>query len=107
MASDNTSKTVSLRDLEKVIRLILKNSQRELMSDGVKLEHDFYYHVALDEAFKISSKEPEVVVGQLYDDWDFLEKILEDEELGVSLMLDHVAPLLRYIAFKIDQQSTN
>ena len=107
MALDKTPKTISLKDLEKIVCLIFKNLESELMNDNVELDHDFYYHIPLDETYKISEGDPEVLVGQLYDDWDFLESILEDNEQGVSLMLDHVAPLLRYIAFKINQRSIN
>lgn len=102
MASNNSAPEISLEDLKTIINIILEQAQDDLGSNMLKLDHDFYYQIGLNETYNFSDEEPEVLIGQLYDDLEFLKKILDDRERGVTLMLDHLAPILRYISFKIN-----
>lgn len=100
MASGKQVK-ISLDDLEKVIEIVFQNIRKVHRTNEINLERDYYFTVLLNEKYPESPIDPneiKVGMGQLYDDWEFLEPILSDPEQGVSLMFDHIAPLLRYIA---------
>lgn len=102
MASD---KDINLEDLRKVINSIFDHLSKDLRLDRLPLEHDYYNTVPLQYTFVESGDDTEVepVMGQLYDDLEFLQPLLEGRSDCVSLMFDHVAPILRYIAFRVGQ----
>jgi hypothetical protein len=68
---------------------------------AIKGDQDFYWDVPTGELYAVKKAQPQLDVGRLSDDWDFLKAILNDGR--VSLMLIHVAPLLRYIGQEIGQ----
>lgn len=69
----------------------------------IKEETDFYWNVPSDRLYKVRDERPELDIGRLSDDWDFLKAILRDEEQAVALMLIHLAPILRYIGEEVGQ----
>ena len=92
---------IPLGDLEKIIHLIFENIRETTGQDEISLDVDYYNDISLTEIYggKIAVDTPDVVFGQLYDDWEFSKRILSSPDEAFPLMLDHVAPLLRYIAF--------
>jgi len=96
-------KEIKLCALRSVINTIFDHIEQDLNINMIDLQHDYYNDLTLNEVFEINDKSPDHVMGQLYDDWEFLEKLLNDREGSVSLMLDHVAPILRYIAYRVGQ----
>lgn len=101
METNKELKSFSLHDLEKIIHIILNNVRSELSSEFVQLNHDYYQDIDLENFFDVSCNETEFLIGQLYDDWEFLQRILKDNTEGTFLMLEHVVPLLRYICYKM------
>jgi hypothetical protein len=99
----DSDKVIKFRDLRKAINNIFDHLETDLKMEDIKLEHDYHNDVMLSDKFVITDKAPDMGIGQLYDDWEFLEKILDDREGSVSLMFDHVAPILRYIAYRIGE----
>lgn len=100
MASD---KVIQIEDLRRVVNGIFDHLQDELDIKTITLEEDYFNDIPLSEVFQVGEDKPNTVLGQLYDDWEFLEGLLKDKDERVSLMFDHVAPILRYIAYKIGQ----
>ncbi|WP_435641574.1 hypothetical protein [Micavibrio aeruginosavorus] len=92
---------IPLKDLQKIIALIFDGMEKENGKSGIEIDKDYYFEIPLSEAFlEPSSGFPDATLGQLYDDWEFLERVLSNPEEASPLVLDHLASLLRYIAYK-------
>jgi hypothetical protein len=96
---------LDLRDLKKTIDAIFDHISNDLKVEklAIKGDQDFYWDVPTDELYAVREAQPKLDVGRLSDDWDFLQAILKDKDQAVSLMLIHVAPLLRHIGQEIGQ----
>ncbi len=98
-----SAKKIPLRDLRVIINQIFDHIEKELDIDSIELLHDYYNDLSLNAMFDIEKEPINYEMGQLYDDWEFLEGLKYEPECSVSLMFDHVAPILRYIAYRIGQ----
>ncbi len=93
---------INIADLRKITNLIFDHMEHDLDITSIVIEEDYYWDIPSKELYKVEGDHPSPGIGQLYDDWEFLSKI-RDREQAVSLMMIHVAPLLRYIGEKIGQ----
>jgi arginine repressor len=98
-------KTIDLQNIKIIVDTILDRMINELEIRKVCIsdDQDFYWDLNKEDVFKVKEKQPDLGVGRLSDDWEFLQSILKDREHAVSLMLIHVAPLLRFIGEKFGQ----
>ena len=68
----------------------------------VTLEKDFYWDIPLDQLYDVETT-PELVMGSLNDDWEFVSDLQAKDSDPVSVSLTELAPLLRYLGGKIGQ----
>ncbi|MBX3351276.1 MAG: hypothetical protein KF747_21345 [Nitrospira sp.] len=68
----------------------------------ITLDKNFYWDIPLDELYDVE-KRPELVMGSLYDDWEFVSDLLDKNSDPVSVSLTELAPLLRHLGGKIGQ----
>ena len=96
---------LEIRDLKKVTDAIFDHIINDLKIETFTIEErkDFYWNVPSDRLFAVIEAPPQLDVGRLTDDWDFLKPILKDKAQAVALMMVHVAPLLRSMGEKIGQ----
>ena len=94
---------IDIDKLRLITDQIFDHISRDLKINKVSLEQDYYWNVPSEFLFDMDSAPKELDIGQLYDDWEFLLKTLDDEEQAISLMFVHLAPLLRYIGEKVGQ----
>ncbi len=101
-------------DKEKIDLELLKYAINEILSSLLKsgkrfipLEHDYYWEINENELYKPEQDVKEITLGQLHDDWDFVNALIQDMKNDISdnsvrcpIMLMHVWPLLRYIYHK-------
>jgi hypothetical protein len=92
-------------ELKRVVDIIFAHLVEDLKIEEVPIdsEHDFYWEVPSDKLFAVSESPKELDIGCLSDDWEFLKRVLSHPEEGRTVMLQHAAPLLRYIAETIGQ----
>lgn len=69
--------------------------------DSIELQHDFYWQVPDDSLYDFNNMPAQPVVGQLYDDWSDLQKLLEDDPDILAYHLVPLSALLRYIGEQI------
>ena len=100
---ENSKKVISIEDLKSIINLILTHITDDLKISHLELTEDCYWEILEKNLYAIDGDRPPNVIGSLSDDWEFLEPLLTDRDQAISLMLAHVAPLLRYIANKVGQ----
>jgi hypothetical protein len=94
---------VEIEKLREIIESILNHISGDLGIAQVELDEDFYWSVDSSFLYKANEKPSNFDLGSLLDDWDFLSDLPNDKDQAVSLMLTHVAPLLRYVGEKIQR----
>jgi hypothetical protein len=94
---------VKIADLRLVIGRIFDHIEHDLGYATIKLDQDDYWDVADAERYDFTRSPTNLGHGQLRDDWEFLSSIIKDKDQAVSLMLIHVAPLLRRIGEQVGQ----
>jgi hypothetical protein len=92
---------IKIADLRLVIGRILDHIEHDLGHATLVLDQDDYWDVADDERYDFTKSPTGLGHGQLRDDWEFLSSIIEDKDQAVSLMLIHIAPLLRRIGEQV------
>lgn len=96
---------LEIRALKRITNAIFDHIIHDLKVEKfvISEEKDFYWNVPSDKLFAVTEAQPQLDVGRLADDWEFLEPLLKDKAQAVALMLMHVAPLLRDIGEEIGQ----
>jgi hypothetical protein len=96
---------LDIGELKKVIDAIFDHISNDLKVEKVSIKggQDYYWEVPSNKLYAVKGAQPQLDIGRLIDDWDFLKSISKDKSQAVSLMLVHVAPLLRRIGEEIGQ----
>lgn len=96
---------LDIRELKTVIDAIFDHIINDVKVEKLTVQgdRDFYWDVPADKLYAVKEAPPQLDVGKLADDWEFLQAILKDKSQSVALMLIHVAPLLRHIGQEIGQ----
>lgn len=91
-----------ISELREISNTIFDHIEEVLSIESVPLTEDLYYEVLGDQKYKISEVSPEYSIGQLSDDLQFLKAIALDKSRATPLSLMHLAPILEYMAIKIN-----
>jgi hypothetical protein len=94
---------INIGQLRVIIDSILAHIENDLQIKEVELSEDYYWNIADDVLYMGENEEKEITVGSLSDDLEFLMPLIHDKDRAFSLMLIHVAPILRYLALKVGQ----
>jgi hypothetical protein len=94
---------INIRDLREMLSRIFDHIENDLGVTEVTLDRDHYWEVPEDDLYRIEEVSPKLDIGQLSDDWHFLQPLIDDEDQALALTLIHIAPILRYLALKIGQ----
>jgi hypothetical protein len=94
---------LDIRELKRAVDAIFDHILNDVKVEAltIKDDRDFYWAIPSDKLFAVKDAPPELDVGRLADDWEFLKSVCDDKEQAVALMLIHVAPLLRQIGEEI------
>lgn len=91
-----------ISELREVSNTIFDHIEKTLSIASIPLTEDLYYEVQGDQKYNISTHPPEYSIGQLSDDLKFLKAIASDKSRATPLSLMHLAPILEYMATKIN-----
>ena len=97
------NKIIKIEELKSILDLILTHITDDLGIKNIELTEDCYWELPEKSLYSMDYDQREIIVGSLFDDAEFLVPILADRSQAVSLMLLHVAPLLRYMGAKVGQ----
>ena len=100
---EENRKFIQIADLRDIVNSILTHIETELEVQEVELTEDYYWDVSERSLYISKNLNAENYVGSLYDDLEFLIPLMQDKGRAVSLMLIHVAPLLRYLAHNVKE----
>ena len=90
---------LDIRQLKMAVDAILDHIISDLKIERLLIEDgsDYYWEVPWDKLYSVKESSPELDVGRLADDLEFLRSVPGNKDQAVALMLVHVAPLLRHI----------
>jgi transcriptional regulator of aromatic amino acid metabolism len=93
---------IDLKSIRGAVNAILDHLVEDLKINKIEIdsETDLYWNCPSLEMYDMSKK-PEVDVGKLSDDIDFVKLIERGQSGDMSYNFVHIAPLLRYIGQKI------
>ena len=89
-------RTIDLRGLKESVNVLLDH----IIDSGIEsipLEKQLYWQVDAKERFDLQKSPTELVVGDLFDDLDFVERVLLRKQDAVAYTLTELAPILEYI----------
>lgn len=95
---------IDLKKLKYAVNEILDSMIKNNHLGIIELQHDFYWDFLKLESLYDPTKDPsDFGLGQLYDDWEFVQSVIEsmeedpeDESARDPIMLMHIWPLIRY-----------
>lgn len=95
--------SLEIHALQKISNSIFDHIINDLKISKIELKEnkDFYWEVPDDELYAVKNAQPKLDIGRLSDDWEFLKPLLHEEKQAVSLMLIHLAPLMRYLGTEV------
>jgi hypothetical protein len=73
----------------------------ELGCHAVELSKDFYWDVPAADRYDPHTLPPELVLGQLYDDWNEMEKIIKNQSEPIAYALVWLSALLRFVGEEV------
>jgi hypothetical protein len=96
---------IDLNSLKAAVNAVLDHLIEDLSLEKVAIEEleDFYWTCPPRERYDTSKKPSEWWTGRLSDDVSFIRLVQRGQSADISYNLVHIAPLLRYIAEKIQK----
>lgn len=73
----------------------------QLGHQSVEIPYDYYWDIQAPARYDFTKKPGEPTVGQLYDDWAELEKILRNDNEPIAYGLVWLSALLRVIGEEV------
>jgi hypothetical protein len=93
-------KGIDLGELKAVAVALIDSVIEQQGSQTMPIEPnaDFYWEVPLEGLNEVKDKQPQLDVGRVSDDWEFIRSIASDRSAATPLALIHLAPVLRFLA---------
>lgn len=92
---------IDIAELQQISNKIFDHILHVLQIRSVSLTKDMYWTISPDQKYNIDSSPVSFGVGQLYDDLEFLRKILTDEDQACPAMMMHLAPIFYYLSTQV------
>ena len=98
-------KVVDLRELKAAAVSLIDTLIRLNGKDSITIDADadFYWEVPLDDLYSVKRDPPQLDVGRVSDDWEFIRPIASDPSAATPLALIHLAPVIRYLSDRIKE----
>jgi len=87
---------ITKNDLKNIL-LALINKIEKLDNSSFSLDNDLYWSIQDEELYNIYEEPQEITIGSLKDDWDFLQKILNEEREVIGYDFNKVSNILKKI----------
>lgn len=69
--------------------------------DQVELEVDFYWNIPEEEKYKMENSPKDLDIGQLDEDWDFLQELLKQDHEPIGYEFVWLGKILEAIGEKV------
>jgi hypothetical protein len=103
----NHGSRVRVEDLRKAINRVLDFVERDLGKETVDLPHNFYWSIQENYLYSMDHPPRELECGSLVDDLEFMIDGIDDPSRALPIVLIHIAPILRCLAFAVPNFLSN
>jgi hypothetical protein len=90
---------VNLTDLRVIADRLLMYLEETGRTD-IEVSEDYYWHIAMEDAYDVSRDPTNITIGQLSDDWRELERIMNNEAPPIGYALVWLSAIMRIIGEK-------
>jgi hypothetical protein len=95
------SKKIDITVLRESCNLIFNFIENELKIKSIEIDKDLYWSLTNEERHNLSEVPTPTHIGNLFDDYDFVQPLVNNPIQAVPLMFEHLTPLLNEIAIKL------
>ena len=89
---------IKLSDIKKAIEMLLASLDEE-GKDAIELEVDYFWEIDLNDIYNPYVEPTDLTLGQLSDNWKFLQLLLKGERGVISYDFNWMAEILRAISY--------
>lgn len=93
---------IEVRQLQQIANRLFEHILVNRGVSKITLDKNFYWDIPLDQLHDVE-RSPELVMGSLEDDWEFVSDLLDINSDPVSFSLTELAPILRFLGEKVGQ----
>lgn len=93
-------KNLTILDIRKLLNILSNELEKLDDNEVVKLEEDLYWNILDKELYNPYHEPAKLTMGSLTEDWEFLQKILNDEREMIDYDLYKLASVLRFVGKK-------
>ena len=91
--------TINKRELLKIIERLSEEIELNFVEE-ISIEEDFFWDLKSSEAYN-PLEEPNLMLGQIGDEWEALNRLLNNENASNSYDLKRLGVILQLLEFKI------
>lgn len=91
---------ISVSELRKITEKLF-NHLEEINQDPIEITNDYYWDISEEERYNIENEPKDLTIGQLTEDWEFLQNIKKDEEQTISYAFVWLGKILQAIGEKV------
>ena len=93
---------IEVKQLQQITNRLFEHILVNRGISKITLDKNFYWDIPSDQLYAIE-RSPELGMGSLEDDWEFVSDLLDSDSEPVSLSLTELAPILRFLGEKAGQ----
>lgn len=91
---------INIKELRTATEKILQHLEN-ISEKDIQLDKDFYWEIPEEGLYSVEEKPDNLLVGQLSDDWNDIQMILNGKQEPVSYNLVDLAAILKAIGQKL------
>lgn len=91
---------IRLTDLKKIIKSLFNELNKLNDNTAFSLDEDFYWNILDEELYDVYKDPKELTMGRLFDDWEFLGKIVNNDREIIDYDLYKLAAILKFLGKK-------
>jgi len=89
---------ISINVLRATINGIFDFIEKDLGLLEVQLNENYYWSIKDDELYSMDQPPKELVVGSLFDDFEFVSSSFKNADRQLPIMFIHIAPILQALS---------
>ncbi len=91
---------ISIKDLKILCQKVLTKTEE---SGLIEIDVNVDYYRVFDNPYDLDSENPDLILGSFVDDWESLQKILQDKNIVATIDLERLGNVLKIISDSIRQ----
>ncbi len=91
---------ISINDLKYLCEKILAKAEQSGLED---IEVDVDYYWGAEDLYNFNIESPKFIVGSFIDDWNWLEKILDDKNPPTTLDFERLGNVIKIVGDSISK----